>query len=41
MLDLKISGHSKYGKINSRKKDILYLASLVKILGIIILAVPR
>ena len=33
MLDLKISGHSKYGKINSRKKDILYLASLVKILG--------
>ena len=32
MLDLKISGHSKYGKINSRKKDILYLASLVKIL---------
>ena len=33
LFDLKISGNNKYGKINSRKKDILYLASLVKILG--------
>lgn len=30
---LKISGHSKYGKISCRKKDILYFAAMVKILG--------
>lgn len=41
IFDLKISGHSKYGKINSRKKDILYFASLVKILGNYYLNSPK
>lgn len=32
-LGLIVSGNTKYGKINSRKTDILYLATLIKILA--------
>lgn len=33
IFDLAISGHSKYGNITCRKKDILYFASLIKIIA--------